>query len=42
VKVHPWRPLTRAGREAVEGEAATLPLPGVTRPITVTWESGIA
>lgn len=36
--VHPWRPLTRASRAAVEGEAASLPLPGVTRPITVIWE----
>jgi hypothetical protein len=36
--VHPWRPLTHAGREAVEAEAAALPLPGVTRSITVTWE----
>lgn len=42
VTVHPWRPLTRAGLEAVEGEAASLPLPGVTRPITVTWKSDIA
>jgi hypothetical protein len=39
VTVHPWRPLTRANREAVEGEAASLPLPGLTRPITVSWES---
>lgn len=38
VTVHPWRPLTRTGREAVEDEAASLPLPGVTRPIKVSWE----
>jgi hypothetical protein len=39
VTVRPWGSLTRTGREAVEGEAASLPLPGITRPITVTWES---
>lgn len=38
VTVRPWRPLTREDREAVEGEAASLPLPGITRTITVTWE----
>ena len=38
VTVFPWLPLTRAGRDAVEVEAASLPLPGVTRPVTVTWE----
>ena len=38
VTVHPWQPLTHAGREAVEGEAASLPLPGVTRSITVSWQ----
>ncbi|MFO7548700.1 MAG: crosslink repair DNA glycosylase YcaQ family protein [Acidimicrobiia bacterium] len=38
VTVHPWRPFTRADREGVEAEAASLPLSGVTRPITVTWE----
>lgn len=37
VTVHSWRTLTRANRDAVEGEAVSLPLPGVTRPITVTW-----
>lgn len=40
--VHPWRRPTRAAREAVEREAASLPVPGLTRPITVTWESEIA
>lgn len=42
VTVHAWPSLTRAGREAVEEEAASLPLPGVTSPIAVTWESDIA
>jgi hypothetical protein len=39
VTVSPWQPLTGAGREAVEGEATSLPLPGLARQITVTWES---
>ena len=39
VTVHPWPALSGAEREAIEGEAASLPLPGITRPITVTWES---
>jgi hypothetical protein len=42
VTVYSWRPLNRAAREAIESEAASLPLPGVTRPITVTWENGVA
>jgi winged helix DNA-binding protein len=36
VSVEPWRRLTRAEREAVEAEAASLPLPGVER-IVVRW-----
>lgn len=39
VTVHPWRRLNRAGRESVETEAASMPLPGIDRPITVTWET---
>ena len=42
VTVHPWRPLTGVGRGAIEREAASLPLPGVTRPIAVTWEGDTA
>lgn len=38
VAIQPWQSLTRADRELVEAEAASLPLPGVTRPITITWE----
>ena len=38
VTVQPWAPLTDQDREAVEKEAASLPLPGVVRPITVSWE----
>jgi hypothetical protein len=37
--VPPWRTLRQADREAIEDEAASLPLPRVTRSITVTWES---
>jgi hypothetical protein len=36
--VQPWLRLSRAGREAIESEAACLPLPGVRRPISVRWE----
>ena len=42
VTVQPWRRLTPGNREAIEGESVSLPLPGVTRPITVTWDSDIA
>lgn len=42
VTVHPWGTLPPASRDAVEDEAASLPLPRVTHPIKVTWESGIA
>lgn len=37
VTIEPWRPLARAERDAVETEAASLPLPGLTRPIRVRW-----
>lgn len=35
--VEPWCGLSTAERTAVEAEAASLPLPGVTGPITVRW-----
>ena len=35
--VHPWRPLSRADREAVEAEANSLPLPGIEGKISVSW-----
>ena len=38
--VTPWRRLSRAGRGAVESEAATLPLPEVHGTVGVRWESG--
>ncbi len=37
--VQPWAPLPRHTREAVEAEAAALPLPGLVRPIVVRWEA---
>jgi hypothetical protein len=35
--VEPWRALSEAEREAVESEAASLPLPGLTSPMRVEW-----
>jgi hypothetical protein len=32
-----WRKLPTADREAVEGEASSLPLPGVSQAVTITW-----
>ena len=40
VTVTPWRRLSRAERDAVESEAATLPLPEVHGTVGVRWESG--
>jgi hypothetical protein len=36
--VQPWRRLSQAEREAVEAEAACLPLPGVEGRIVVRWD----
>ena len=36
--VQPWRRLSRARQQAVEAEAASLPLPGIDRPMEVRWE----
>jgi hypothetical protein len=38
--IQPWRRLSRAQRDAVEAEAASLPLPGITRPMEVRWDHG--
>ena len=38
VKVETWRRLSRAARDAVEMEAASLPLPGVEGQIVVRWD----
>jgi len=38
--IRPWRRLSRAQSEAVEVEAASLPLPGIDRPLDIRWEYG--
>jgi hypothetical protein len=37
VTIESWRRLSRAEREAVESEAASLPLPGTHQPVRVRW-----
>jgi hypothetical protein len=37
VRIDTWGRLSRQARDAVEAEAATLPLPGIDRPIEVVW-----
>jgi hypothetical protein len=39
VSVEAWRRLSSKEREAVEAEALSLPLPGLTSPITVRWST---
>jgi hypothetical protein len=39
VTIEPWRRFASAHRRAVESEATSLPLPGLTRPISVRWGS---
>jgi hypothetical protein len=39
VTIAAWKPLSRAAREAVEAEAAVLPLPDLGGDIVVRWES---
>jgi hypothetical protein len=39
VRVDAWERLSRARREAVEAEAASLPLPGLGREIEVVWDT---
>jgi hypothetical protein len=38
VRIELWASLSRAARASVEAEAASLPLPGLDRPIEVVWE----
>jgi hypothetical protein len=38
VKVRRWRELTAAERDVVEAEAQALPLPGLSRRVTVQWD----
>jgi hypothetical protein len=40
LSVQTWRALSAAEREAVEAEAAALPLPGLPGPVTVRWDEG--
>jgi hypothetical protein len=37
VTVEPWQALTDGERMAVEAEAASMPLPGLTKPIRIAW-----
>lgn len=37
VTISPWRPLSRSERDAVEAEAASLPLPGASGQVVVRW-----
>jgi Winged helix DNA-binding domain len=39
VRIETWARLSRRARDAVEAEAATLPLPGLDRSIAVVWET---
>jgi hypothetical protein len=37
--IQPWSPLSGTQRIAVEAEAASMPLPGIERPIEVRWDA---
>ena len=37
LSIEPWRPLSSGERAAVESEAASLPLPGISTPPRVRW-----
>jgi ribosomal protein L15E len=39
VRIEAWTRLSRAARDAVEAEARTFPLPGLTREIEVSWDA---
>ncbi len=38
ITAQPWKRVSRTVRASVEAEAATLPLPGITKPVEVHWE----
>jgi hypothetical protein len=38
VTVQTWRRLSRAARDAVEAEAASLPLPDIRGEVVVRWD----
>jgi hypothetical protein len=39
VQIDAWTRLSRGARDAIEAEAAALPLPGLDRPIEVVWNT---
>lgn len=39
ITIQPWRRLTHQQLDAVEAEAGSLPLPGISRPIEIRWDS---
>jgi hypothetical protein len=39
VRIDVWKRLSRRTRDAIEAEAAALPLPGIDRPIEVVWST---
>ncbi len=39
VRIETWTRLSRGTRDAIEAEAAALPLPGINRPIEVAWDT---
>jgi hypothetical protein len=40
ITIQCWHSLSREQREAVEAEAASLPLPGINRPLDIRWDQG--
>ena len=38
--IQPWRRLSSTQRDAVEAEASSLPLPGINRPLDISWDDG--
>ena len=38
VTIESWRRLSPADHEAVEAEAASMPLPGIRQPVRVHWD----
>ena len=39
VRIEAWTRISRSARSAVEAEAIALPLPGLTRPVEVVWDT---
>jgi hypothetical protein len=38
ITISPWRRLSRSSRDAVDAEAASLPIPGLRTDIAVRWD----